>query len=244
MKVLVCDDTKEDLKKIKDILSSIDFIDDIITSSNGKDAIKIAKNNYLDLIITDIDMPSTNGMDAVSEIKNKYLPKVKVVFMTAYPEYALKSYESRPIDFLVKPVDKNRLVDSVSIAHDMILSDKLSSTPEVSDSIFVYKFRKNINMLNFDNILFFEKNGRSINILLDSDEKITFYEDFNELNSRLPKIFFKSSPKYIVNLQKIYRLLPSGKNKYEINFLASNLTAVLNKELESDFLFKYHRSKF
>ncbi|MBC2576379.1 LytTR family transcriptional regulator DNA-binding domain-containing protein [Peptostreptococcus canis] len=60
----------------------------------------------------------------------------------------------------------------------------------------------------------------------------------------MPNYFFKSSSKYIVNLNKIYRVSPSGKNSLDIFLLNSNKKASLSKNLESDFLYRYHKTKF
>lgn len=244
MNVLICDDNKDVIMKVKNELQKLQFIKSIMTCLNGKDAIDIAKNNSIDLIITDIDMPKIDGLKAVKIIIEKYNKNIHTIFMTNYPEYSIKSHEFRPIDFITKPIDTKRLLESIFIAYDIHMSNKLISEKIVQESIFTYKFRKNINMVNFDNILFFEKNGRGINIILSDDTIISFYENFDLLHNRLPNYFFKSSSKYIVNLNKIYRVSPSGKNSLDIFLLNSNKKASLSKNLESDFLYRYHKTKF
>lgn len=243
MIVLVCDDKKEELKKIKDKLVEMPIVDDILTCSNGKEVIEFAKNNPIDLIISDIDMPKVNGLDAIRIIKQKYNSDVNIIFMTGFPEYSISTHEFRPVDFLVKPVDTQRLAESVNIVYDIIKSKELSSKQIIEDSIFMYKFRKNMNMLNFDNILFFEKNARAVNIVLDDDSRETFYEDFDELEKRLPSVFFRSSPKYIINLKKVYRVIPYNRNNLSVFFTGSNEKAILSKENEQDFIYRYHRAK-
>ena len=243
MIVLVCDDKKDELKRIKDKLVEMPIVDDILTCSNGREAIEFAKNNPIDLIISDIDMPKVNGLDAIRIIKQKYNSDVNIIFMTGFPEYSISTHEFRPVDFLVKPVDTQRLAESVNIVYDIVKSKELSSKQIIEDSIFMYKFRKNMNMLNFDNILFFEKNARAVNIVLDDDSRETFYEDFDELEKRLPSGFFRSSPKYIINLKKVYRVIPSGRNNFSVYFVNSNEEAVLSKDNEQDFIYRYHRSK-
>ena len=243
MVVLVCDDRKDELNKIKDTLSDMAIVEDVLTCTDGKEAIELSKNNSIDLIISDIDMPKVNGLDAIRIIKQKYNSSVNIIFMTAFPEYSISTHEFRPVDFLVKPVDTDRLRESVNIVYDIIKSKELSSKHIIEDSIFMYKFRKNMNMLNFDSILFFEKNARAVNIILDDGSKETFYEDFDELEKRLPSIFFRSSPKYIINLKKVYRVMPSGRNRFSVFFVDSNEEAVLNKHNEQDFIYRYHRAK-
>jgi len=126
----------------------------------------------------------------------------------------------------------------------MIESDKIVKQAKVYDSIFTYKFRKSINMLNFKNILCFEKNGRNINIYLDNDKKISYYEEFTNLKSRLPMYFFATSSKYIVNLEKVYKISPLTRTNLEISFGNSNIKAILNKNLESEFLYRYHKANY
>ena len=203
MILLVCDDNKKELEKIKNIVNEINYIDHIYACKNGQEMIDLAKNNPVDLIITDIDMPSVNGIDAVGKIKENYRQNVRVIFMTGFPEYSIKSHDYRPVDFIVKPIDTNRLLESISIAYDMIESYRLSNQARVCDTIFIYKFRKSTYMIDYDNILFFEKNGRNINIILDDDSSLSYYEDFTKLQERLPLLFFKSSSKHIINLKKV-----------------------------------------
>lgn len=244
MILLVCDDNKKELEKIKNIVNEINYIDHIYACKNGQEMIDIAKNNPVDLIITDIDMPNVNGIDAVGKIKDNYRQNVRVIFMTGFPEYSIKSHDYRPVDFIVKPIDTNRLLESISIAYDMIESYRLSNQARVCDTIFIYKFRKSTHMIDYDNILFFEKNGRNINIILDDDSSLSYYEDFTKLQERLPLLFFKSSSKHIINLKKVYKISPLSRTTMNISFKNSNLKAVLNKSVEGDFLYRYHRAKY
>lgn len=244
MIVLICEDNKDELHRIKALVSKIDYVYHTYTCKDGQDMIDIAKNNPIDLIITDIDMPNVNGIDAIGKIKNEYNDKIRVIFMTGFPEYSIQSHDYRPIDFLTKPINADRMTESISIAHDIIKSHNIAEQAKVSDTIFIYKFRKSTNMLNYNKILFFEKSGRSINIILDDDTKISYYEDFSKLEDRLPMHFFMSSSKHIINLKKVYKVSPLNRASLEVAFTDSNCTAILNKKLEPDFLYRYHKSKY
>lgn len=244
MITIICDDNKKELENIKNIIKDIDYIEHYYLCRTGQEMIDIAKNNPVDLLITDIDLPNKNGIEAVGEVKKRYKHDVKIIFMTGFPEYSINSHNYRPIDFLVKPIDKHRLLESIAIAHDMIESDKIVKQAKVYDSIFTYKFRKSINMLNYKSILCFEKNGRNVNIYLDDDKKISYYEDFDNLKSRLPMYFFATSSKYIVNLEKVYKISPLTRTNLEISFSNSNIKAILNKNLESEFLYRYHKANY
>lgn len=244
MRVLLCDDNRDDIQKVKRILKEIPYIDYVMTCCDGKEAVCIYKNNPIDLIITDIDMPKINGINLVKEISSNMSNRVDVIFMTGYPDYSILSHDCRAIDFLLKPIDEGRLIESVNIANDMMISRSLIRNKKLDEEIFIYKFRKNINMINYENILFFEKVGREIKILTTDGEEIRFYEDFTTLKERVPGYFFVSSSKHIINLKKIYKVSPNTRNSFEISFLNENAKALLDKKLESDFLFRYHKSKY
>ncbi|WAW14504.1 LytR/AlgR family response regulator transcription factor [Peptostreptococcus equinus] len=244
MKILLCEDNNKDLNTIKNNIKTLECVEYVLTANDGSEALKIAKNNLFDLLITDIDMPKLSGLDLAQNIKNNINNDLLTIFITAYPKYSINSHQVRPIDFLVKPIDYSRLIESINIANDFLISKKINKHISIEDSIFTYKFRKSINMVNFDNILFFEKSGRSVNLCLDNDTLIKFYSDFQNIINRVPHYFFQSSSKYIINLKKVYRVVPSSRTHSEIFFTDSNLSAYLDKKKEVSFLSKYHTTKY
>ena len=105
MKAIIIDDERLARQELKSLLSEYPEIEIIGESSNAEDAIKQIEEKEPDLIFLDIQMPGKNGFEMLQE-----LDKVpKVIFVTAYDEYALNAFEVNALDYLLKPVQTKRL---------------------------------------------------------------------------------------------------------------------------------------
>jgi len=242
IKVLVCDDDKIVRDDIENIIKESKLIDYVKKVDDGLKAIEFVKYEKIDLLIIDIDMPYKNGIDAAKEIKS-IDDDVHIIFVTGFSDYSLESFKVHPIDFIVKPFTKEKILDSLNIAIDHINSHKIAKNTVIEDSLFVYKIRKQIHMVNFDDIVMFEKKSRVVNLYTKDDEVVKFYENFDDLSKRLPPSFFATHRNYIVNLKLIHKVIPTNKNSLEIRFINFQEYAILSKVLEKDFLYRFYRSK-
>ncbi len=187
-------------------------------------------------------MPYKNGIDTAKEITS--IDKdIHIIFVTGFSDYSLESFKVHPVDFIVKPFTSDKIIDSINIAIDHINSHKLAKTNFIDDTLFVYKIRKQIHMLNFDDIVMFEKNSRAINLYTKDHDIIKFYENFDDLEKRIPPNFFKSHKSYIVNLKLIHKVIPTNRSSLEIRFINFQESATLSKTLEKDFLYRFYRTK-
>lgn len=242
IKVLICDDDKIVRDDIANIVKESGYVDYVKKVKDGIEAIEFIKNEKIDLLIIDIDMPYKNGIDSAKEILS--IDKdIHIVFVTGFADYSLESFKVHPIDFIVKPFKKEKILDSINIAIDHINSHKIAKNNFIEDTLFAYKIRKQIHMINFDDIVMFEKNSRAINLHTKDEDIIKFYENFDYLKKRLPPNFFMTHRQYIVNLRLIHKIIPINKSSLEIRFINFQESAILNKSLEKDFLYRFYRVK-
>lgn len=242
IKVLICDDDKAIRDDIENILKESGYVDYIKKVKNGIEATEFIKSEKIDLLIIDIDMPYKNGIETAKEIIS--IDKdIHIIFVTGFSDYSLESFKVHPVDFIVKPFTSDKIIDSVNIAIDHINSHKLAKTNFIDDTLFVYKIRKQIHMINFDDIVMFEKNSRAINLYTKDHDIIKFYENFDDLEKRIPPNFFKSHKSYIVNLKLIHKVIPTNRSSLEIRFINFQESATLSKSLEKDFLYRFYRTK-
>lgn len=242
IKVLICDDDKAVRDDIENILKKSGYVDYVKKVKDGIEAIEFIKCEKIDLLIIDIDMPHKNGIDCAKEIAS--IDKdVHIIFVTGFADYSLESFKVHPVDFIVKPFTQDKILDSVNIAIDHINSHKLAKTNFIDDTLFIYKIRKQIHMLNFDDIVMFEKNSRAVNLYTKDHDIIKFYESFDDLENRIPPNFFKTHKSYIVNLKLIHKVIPISKSSLEIKFINFQESATLSKTLEKDFLYRFYRTK-
>lgn len=242
IKILICDDDKAVRDDIEKIIKDCGFVDCVKKVNNGVEAIEFIKKEKIDLLIIDIDMPYKNGIECAKEISG--IDKdVHIIFVTGFADYSLESFKVHPVDFIVKPFTSDKILSSLNIAIDHINSHKLANKNFIEDTLFLYKIRKQTHMINFDDIVMFEKNSRAVNLYTKDHDVIKFYEDFEDLEKRLPPNFFASHKSYIVNLKLIHKVIPISKSSLQIKFINFQESATLSKSLEKDFLYRFYRTK-
>jgi DNA-binding LytR/AlgR family response regulator len=159
--------------------------------------------NPVDLVFLDIRMPGADGIEFAKTIPKETL----VIFTTAYPEYAVDSYELDAIDYLLKPVELARFQKAVEKACDYLLllsekSQKNQVETVTQNHIFVKSDRRFYRVL-FENILFIEGLKDYI-IIQTNDRKIITKITIKAIQEQLPPdIFMRVNKSYIVNLNRI-----------------------------------------
>lgn len=117
LKALIVDDEAPARKRLRKLLSSIeqaDKLDVIAEAGDGVEALEIIGSKDVDLLFLDIQMPELTGFDVLERVPDDRRPVV--IFTTAYDEYAVKAFEANAVDYLLKPIDKNRLGQAVDRA--------------------------------------------------------------------------------------------------------------------------------
>ncbi|MCL2728189.1 MAG: response regulator transcription factor [Bacteroidales bacterium] len=159
--------------------------------------------NRVDLVFLDIRMPGIDGIEFAKTISKETL----VIFTTAFPQYAVESYELDAIDYLLKPVEPERFQKAVEKACDYFLllspkSQKNQLETVTQNHIFVKSDRRFFRIL-FENILFIE--GLKDYIIIHThDKKIITKTTIKAIHEQLPPdIFMRVNKSYIVNLNRI-----------------------------------------
>jgi two-component system LytT family response regulator len=114
LRTLIVDDEPLALRLLKSKLSKIDCIDVVGECKNGREAIAATLDLAPDLLFLDIQMPGINGLDVVKKLQNDVVPPV--VFTTAYEQYALDAFDVHAVDYILKPLDDERIQRAVDRA--------------------------------------------------------------------------------------------------------------------------------
>ncbi len=180
-----------------------------------------------DLIFLDIRMPQLNGTDLLKTVKN--LPKV--IFTTAYSEYALEGYELDVVDYLMKPVRFDRFLKAVNKAYPLQTGKPLPETETVQEEKkpepFAY-FRVDRKMIKvlFNDILYIESMKDYVKVITTADTIIT-KQSISSVEAMLPeKLFVRTHRSFIASVDKIKsftsEILEIGKNEIPIGKLYRN----------------------
>ena len=171
----------------------------------AKDALEV--NNYLNtlnahLLFLDIQMPKLTGIELLKTLKNP----PKVIFTTAYPEYAVEGYELDILDYLLKPVTLQRFLKAANKAKEYFEFETRRANTQLKEednNFFFVKTNRKLEKILFDEILFIEAMLNYV-IIYTAMQKIIIYSSIKSILESLPaSVFLKVHKSYIVSLSKI-----------------------------------------
>jgi len=197
---LIIDDEAVAREVIATHLSKISNIKVIASCSNALEAFNWINQTRIDLVFLDINMPEISGISFAKSINKD----IRVIFTTAYRDYAVEGFELRAVDYLLKPIAFDRLLKAVNTYFETLqLAEKpFSNTEENSDFIFVRSDRKMIK-IDFDVIHFIESFSDYLKIHL-KDETIVTRETISAIEAKLPKqLFMRIHRSYLISIAHI-----------------------------------------
>ncbi|MEP7266397.1 MAG: LytTR family DNA-binding domain-containing protein [Saprospiraceae bacterium] len=200
---IIVDDEPIARKGLEEDIRDIDFIDVIGIAENTAQAMELVISKKPDLIFLDIEMPRINGLDFIKSLKD---PPI-VIIITAYSKYALKGYELDVLDFLVKPIDFDRLQKACNKAWDFYtLKHQASNKEPKTNSFFFVKVNGKFERINFNELLFVEAANNYV-IYHTSNKKFLVNDTLRNVVNTLPAFhFIKIHKSYVVSVSKIESL--------------------------------------
>jgi two-component system LytT family response regulator len=243
MRTLIVDDERLARNELKRLLEPYTKIEIVGEAANAEEALKLIEEQQPELLFLDIQMPGKNGFELLSSIEGK---TPEVIFTTAFDEYAIKAFEFNALDYLLKPIDTERLKETIHrIEENQAQPEAASHTNEraekvlgENDQVFV-KDGEKCWFVKLGKIRLFESMGNYVRLHFD-DQKPLVLKSLNNLEERLdPNTYFRANRKHIINLHWIEKIEPwfsggllvtlQGGDKIEI----SRRQAIRFKELMS-----------
>jgi two-component system, LytTR family, response regulator len=201
MRALIVDDERLARKELMSLLADYKEIEIVGEATNVDDAFEKIAQLQPDLLFLDIQMPGKTGFDLLEMLET--VPDV--IFTTAYDEYALKAFEVNALDYLLKPIQVERLNESIKkLIKSKTKGEKDETAPVqkklgINDQVFV-KDGEKCWFVRLKDIRLFESDGNYIKIYFDN-VKPMIHKSLNALDERLDdRTFFRASRKHIINL--------------------------------------------
>ncbi len=203
IRCLLVDDEPPALRILEAYVSKIDFLELTFSTNKPLEALARIEEGGIDLAFMDIQMPELTGIQLSKIVKNK----LDIIFTTAYPQFALESYNLNALDYLLKPIDFSRFYEAVN----KFKIEKNESKPsigqqEIKDYLFVKTDGKN----NFERIelseICFIEGMKNYVIIHTPNGKIITHSTLKNMEESLPiEDFVKTHKSYVVSLKHIER---------------------------------------
>src|SRR5579862_2184790 len=199
-------------------------IEVVATASNGLEAVKLIEDLEPDLVFLDVQMPGLDGMAVIRKLREKRIPLPYFVMATAYDQYAVEAFRLEALDYLLKPVEKDRLVASLDRARRVIAERARSAQPEPpppKPSLQRTKILIKSNHRNFivdaQDVVYATINDGLITVVATSLEGQSNYRTIEELQSNLdPDMFWRVHRSYLVNIHRIKEVIPWFKSSFQL----------------------------
>ncbi len=203
-RALIIDDERLARTELKNMLADFPDIEVVGEAANANEGIEKTEMLSPDLLFLDIQMPDKTGFEMLSEMERT----PRVIFTTAYDEYAIKAFEYNALDYLLKPIEPQRLADAIQKLQqedkekqDATNHNKLFE----NDQVFV-KDGDHCWFVKLGNIRLFESVGNYARVYFDNNKPLIL-KSLNALEERLDdKVFFRANRKHIVNMRMIDKI--------------------------------------
>lgn len=228
VRCLIIDDEPLAVRLISSYVKEVPGLEVVGVCNTAIEAYTVLRQQKIDLIFLDIKMPKLLGTDFLRSISDR----PKVIFITAYREYALDGYELDVVDYLLKPVSLTRFLKAVAKATRLILQENQFEIRETADSgnnkAFLYlKVDREMTKVLVKDILFIESRKEYVKLYLENNRALIVKQSISSLEKLLsPHRFIRVHRSYIATIEKISSFTPAqvtiGNHKVPIGRLYKN----------------------
>lgn len=249
VRVLIVDDDERERIVLRYVVEQVKDVQIAGEAVHGLEALMLCQEKKIDLVLLDIAMPEMGGLETARKLTDMKEPPL-FAFVTARREMAVDAYELGALDFIVKPIDQNRVEKTIGrakqrIAHkdhiDELVRTRLKEridfmlesykNHEVFSNKLPVREKGKIILLNQDDIIYCESQGKKVYICTtEGEEGYLSNYTLNELEARLDTTcFFRAHQAFIVNLNYIKEIINFGEGSYILHLNNGNKNIILSR---------------
>jgi len=233
IKCVITDDEPMARKGIKGYVEKVDFLELVGVCEDAVSLNSLLREQPVDLLFLDIEMPYINGLELLQSINNP----PKVIFTTAYEQYAIKGFELEAVDYLLKPISFERFLKSVNRVYDLFR--QTSAPPAASDHLFI-KTDDKLVKISINDIVYIEAMENYVSIYTAQTRYITHTTLKSVLECITDPGFIQTHKSFVINAAKITsiegNLIELGKHQAPVS--RSMKEAVMERILKNKLLKK------
>ena len=231
LSAVIVDDEQLARDELAYLLKSAGEVDVVAQGRNGLEAVNLIKEHHPDLVFLDVQMPGLDGFGVIKKLLDKKIPLPKIVFATAFDQYAVKAFEVNAVDYLLKPFDKKRVAQSLQKARakqdaggvpperiDALVRMLESQQPQPSKLLL--KAAGRMFLIDQKDICYASIEDGVISVVTASPSSMEGQSNCRTLEELLdsldPRLFWRAHRSYLVNINRIREVVPWFKSSYQL----------------------------
>jgi two-component system, LytTR family, response regulator LytT len=211
---IVVDDEQLACDEISYLLKDFPEVDVVATASNGLEAIDLIQKLEPDLAFLDVHMPGLDGMGVIRRLREKGIDPPGFIFVTAYDQYAVEAFRLEALDYLLKPIEKSRLAETIERARRTI-QDRRAPEPQAANGVAAKpaqsprsKLLVRANNRNFivdaNDVIYATIDSGLITLVTTNLEGQSNYRTIEDLQTSLDReMFWRVHRSFLVNINRI-----------------------------------------
>lgn len=221
---IIVDDEQLARDELAFLLRDFGELEIIATGTNGLEAIDLVEKLEPDLVLLDVQMPGMDGLTVIRALRERDVPLPHFVLITAYDNYAIEAFRMEALDYLLKPISKDRLAETIARVQRAI-QEKQKTAEGVPQPVRTTSQRTKILVKNSgrsfivdaNDIVYATIDDGLITIVTTAMEGESNYRTIEELQSNLdPDVFWRVHRSFLVNINRIREVIPWFKSSYQI----------------------------
>ena len=227
---IIVDDERLASDELSYQLKEFPEIEVIATGSNGLEAVKLIESLEPDLVFLDVQMPGMDGLSVIRQLRDRDVPLPYFILATAFDQYAVEAFALEAMDYLLKPVDQDRLAQTIDRARRAITERARTAAP-IAEPVGLpagarplaqrTKLLVRSNSRNFivdaSDVIYATIDDGLITIVTTHVEGQSNYRTIEELQSNLDaETFWRVHRSFLVNINRIKEVIPWFKSSYQL----------------------------
>jgi len=248
IRILIVDDDERERIVLRYIIDQVKDVAIVGEAVHGLEALLLCQEKRVDLVFLDITMPEMGGLETARKLKEMKEPPL-FAFVTVKRDMAVEAYELGAIDYIVKPIDQQRIEKTINrakwhLAHKSIIDEIVRTKLKERIDFMLEKYKNHevysnrlpvrekgkITLLNQEDIVFCESQGKKVLITTSDGHGYMSSYTLNELEGRLDSTnFFRAHQAFIVNLNYIKEIINFGEGSYILQLHDGNKNIILSR---------------
>src|SRR5690348_17055555 len=224
---IVVDDEQLACDEISYLLKDFPDVDVVATGSNGLEALDLIQKLEPDLAFLDVHMPGLDGMGVVRRLRESGVEPPGFIFVTAYDQYAVEAFRLEALDYLLKPIEKSRLAETIERARRTIQERRVPELPVPNGApakptatprskLLVRSNSRNF-IVDANDVIYATIDSGLITLVTTNLEGQSNYRTIEDLQTSLDReMFWRVHRSYLVNINRIKEVVPWFKSSYQL----------------------------